>query len=193
MSAEPQPREIPDLREEYLARERRSETRHELRDDGIVAMSGASRAHGRISWNLSGVLYPQLEAHGCEAYVADMRVLIPVTERYTYPDFVVVCGEPEFEDRELDTLLNPVLIIEILSPSTEDYDRGRKLFQYRSIPSLRAILLIAQDRLHVEQYLRQDDGSWLLTDTDSAKGVLDLSMVGARLALSDLYHRVPGV
>ncbi len=190
MSADPQPETGI---EGYLAFERRSETRHEYVDGAIVAMSGASRAHGRISWNISGTLYPQLESQGCEGFVADMRVHVPVTDRYTYPDLVVVCGEPQFEDAELDTLLNPTLIVEVLSPSTEDRDRGSKLFQYRSIPSLEVILLVAQDKLHVEQFVRQQDGSWLLTDVDNLHSVVELPAIGSHLALADVYRRVPGL
>ena len=190
MSAEPQRRCTV---EEYLAFERKQETRHELVDGQIVAMSGASRAHGRISWNITLALGPQLEDQSCEGFVSDMRVRIPMTERYTYPDIVVVCGEPQFEDAELDTLLTPTLIIEILSPTTEDQDRGRKLFHYRSIPSLQTILLVAQDKVHVEQLARQPDGSWLLTESDDPKAVLDLAAIGARLALADVYRRVPAL
>ncbi|MCP4661999.1 MAG: Uma2 family endonuclease [bacterium] len=179
--------------EEYLAFERQSETKHEFLDGEIVAMSGASRAHGLIAWNLSGILYPQLKTGGYEAFSGDMRVHIPVTERYTYPDLVVACGEPQFEDEELDTLLNPTLIVEILSPTTEDKDRGTKLFQYRSIPSLQVILLVAQDKVHVEQFRRQQDGTWLLTDFDGLEDVLELPTIGSWLDLADVYDRVPGL
>ncbi len=190
MSAEPQHKWTVD---EYLAFERHDEVRHEFVDGEVVAMSGASRAHGRISWNIAGALYPQLEGARCEGFISDMRVRIPTTTRYTYPDIVVVCGEPQFEDDELDTLLNPTLIIEVLSPTTEDQDRGRKLFHYRSIPSLEVILLVAQDQVHIEQLARHSDGSWRLTETDDREGILDLAAVGARLALADVYRRVRGL
>ncbi len=190
MSAEPQPQRHWTV-EEYLAYERQAEFRHELIGGEIVAMSGASRIHGRISWDIAGALHPQLASGDCEGFVSDMRVRIPMTERYTYPDIVVVCGEARFEDDELDTLVNPALIIEILSPSTEDHDRGRKLFHYRSIPSLQAILLVAQDQVHVEQLARQPDGSWLLTESDDRDAVLDLAAIGARLVLADVYRRLP--
>jgi Uma2 family endonuclease len=190
MSAQPQRKPTS---AEYLVFERQSEEKHEYQGGEIIAMSGASRAHGRISWNLSGTLFPQLESRGCEAFVSDMRVHIPVTDRYTYPDLVVACGDPRFEDAELDTLTTPTLIIEILSPTTEDRDRGTKLFQYRSIPSLEVILLVAQDRVHVEQYLRQGDGSWILTDFDDLETVLELPAIGSRLTLADIYKRVPGL
>jgi Uma2 family endonuclease len=187
MSAEPQQKWTP---QEYLAFERGSETKHEYVQGELFAMSGASRKHGRISWNITLALGPQLERRGCEGFAGDMRVRIPTTDRYNYPDIVVACGEPEFEDTELDTLLNPVLIIEILSPTTEDYDRGRKLFHYRSIPSLQTILLVAQDKAHVEMYERQPDGRWVLSETESMGEELDLPAVGARLAVADVYHRV---
>ncbi len=190
MSAEPQSKLSV---KEYLAFERQSESKHEFLDGEIVAMSGASRAHGRISWNLTVSLDAQLKGQGCEGFAGDMRVHIPVTDRYTYPDLVVACGEPHFEDAELDTLTNPTLIVEILSPTTEDKDRGTKLFQYRSIPSLQVILLVAQAEVHVEQYLRQEDGTWILTDFDDRADVLELPAIGSRLALADVYRRVPGL
>ena len=179
--------------EEYLAFERGSEARHEYIDGQVIAMSGASRAHGRISWNVTAALDPQLEQEGCEGFASDMRVHIPATGKYTYPDIVVAYGEPHFEDDELDTLLNPSLIIEILSPSTEVQDRGRKLFDYRSIPSLRYILLVAQDRIHVEYVVRQDDGSWLLTEVSQPDAVLELPAINARLVLKEIYRRVAGI
>lgn len=190
MSAEPQRKYSV---EDYLTFERQSETRHEYLDGEIFAMGGASWVHNRISWNITVALDPQLESQGCEGFAGDMRVHIPATDRYTYPDIAVVCGEPQFEDAELDTLLNPNLIIEILSPSTEVHDRGRKLFAYRSIPSLETILLIAQDQAHVEQLCRQRDGSWVLTETDDLGAVIDIQGIQARLALEQIYRRVPGL
>ncbi len=190
MSAQPQRKWTV---EGYLAFERENESRHEYGDGEIFAMGGASRIHNRISWNITVALDPQLESQGCEGFAADMRVGIQASERYTYPDVVVVCGEPEFEDAEVDTLLNPTLIIEVLSPSTEDHDRGRKLFDYRAIPSLQIILLIAQDRVHVEQLARQDDGSWVLTESDDLGAVVELPVIGSRLVLADVYRRVLGL
>ena len=190
MSAEPQRKWTV---KEYLAFERQSDVKHEYFAGELFAMSGASRAHNRISWNVTVALGPQLEKRACEGYAADMRVHIPATDRYTYPDIVVVCGEPEFEDAEVDTLLNPTLIIEILSPSTEDHDRGRKLFDYRSIPSLKSIVLVAQNQVHVEQLARQDDGSWNLTETDDVQTTVDLRGLEAHLKLADVYRRVPGL
>jgi len=143
MSAEPHSRIS---LEDYLAAERQAETKSEYLKGEVFAMSGASRQHNLIVWNLSGALYSQLRGRGCEAYVGDVRVHIPATGLYTYPDIAVVCGEPRFEDGELDTLLNPTLLIEVLSPSTEGYDRGKKAAHYRTLDSLREYVLVSRKR-----------------------------------------------
>jgi Uma2 family endonuclease len=114
---------------------------------------------------------------------------VSATGLYTYPDVVVVCGEPQFEDTEIDTLLNPKLIVEVLSKSTEDYDRGTKFLHYRALPSLTEYILVAQDRDHVEHHLHQSEG-WLLTETDRRDDIIDLPSVGARLALTEVYDGV---
>ncbi|MEE8587203.1 MAG: Uma2 family endonuclease [Acidobacteriota bacterium] len=190
MSAEPQGRLGV---EEYLALERGSETRHEYLDGEIFAMSGASREHNLIGTNIVGTLHPQLKRPGCEKYANDMRVRIPATGLYAYPDVVVACEEPRFEDDERDTLLNPTLIFEILSPSTEDYDRGRKFVHCRSLPSLQVYLLVAQDRIHVEVFTRQQDDRWVLWETDDLNATLELPAISATLAVADIYDRVPGI
>lgn len=180
--------------EEYLAFERTSEIKHEYLDGEIFAMSGASRSHNRISWNIVAALDPQLKESGCEGFVSDQRVQIPATGLFTYPDVVVVCGEPElYGDETPETLVNPTLIVEVLSSTTEDYDRGRKFAHYRGIPSLQLYLLVAQERAHVERFERQPNGLWLLYETDDLEERLDLPAVGAGLALSDVYYRVPGI
>ncbi|MCP4657820.1 MAG: Uma2 family endonuclease [bacterium] len=176
--------------EEYLAFERESPIKHEHYGGEISAMAGASAAHNRITWNIVEALGPQLKARGCEGFVADMRVLIPATGLYTYPDVAVVCDEPEFADEELDTLLNPILIIEILSPATEDYDRGRKFAHYRSLPSLSAYLVIAQEEVRAELSVRQPDGSWRFSETTAIDARVELSPIGATLTLADVYARV---
>ena len=180
--------------EEYLAFERASDEKHELFEGELFAMSGASRQHGRICWNVATALGPQLRQSGCEGFVSDMRVHVPATGLYTYPDVVVVCGEPAFLDEETpDTLLNPTLLLEVLSPSTEDYDRGRKFAHYRSLPSLEIFVLIAQDRVHVERFSRQPDGGWLLEESDDLGSDLELPGIGATLSLREVYDRVPGL
>lgn len=185
MASDPRPRISS---EDYLALERRSETRSEYLDGEIFAMTGATRRHNRIGLNVAFALDSQLKARGCEVYAMDIRVKVSATGLYTYPDVVVVCGESQFEDAEVDTLLNPRVVIEVLSKSTEDYDRGTKFLHYRALSSLSEYLLVAQDRAHVEHYVRQND-SWVFTETDRMEDVVELPSVDARLALADIYDR----
>ena len=186
MSALPEPYLAP---EEYLAIERKAAYKSEYSDGEMYAMSGASREHNRITVNLVRVIGNQLRGSSCEPFSADMRVRIPFPRRYVYPDLVVACGEAEFEDDELDVLLNPVLIIEVLSPSTENYDRGTKLGWYRRISSLREYVLVSQDSPHIERFVKRDEG-WVLTDTDGIEAVVRLESIGCQLALADIYDRV---
>lgn len=179
--------------EEYLALERQAELKSEFHAGEIFAMAGASRRHNLINGNLFAALHPQVVGRGCEIYASDMRVLIPDTELFTYPDLTIVCDEPQFRDEELDTLLNPTLVAEVLSSSTEDYDRGRKFAHYRTLPSLRGYLLVAQDRVHAELFTRQPDDRWLLSETDEISVTLELSVIEVTLALGDVYARVPGL
>lgn len=176
--------------EEYLERERAAEIRSEYLQGRIVAMSGASRRHGLISMNLSGLLHAQLRGRPCEAFAADMRVQVAEADFFTYPDIAVVCEEPQLADSHHDTLLNPTVLIEILSPSTADYDRGRKFEYYRHLASLREYVLVAQDRVHVEHYTRQDDGSWRLTETDDPQAEVRLPSIGCTLRLEEVYEKV---
>lgn len=176
--------------EEYLAIERKAESKSEYINGEIVAMTGASRQHNLIVVNIAGELRQQLRGRPCEIYSNDMRVRIPSTRLYTYPDLVVVCGEPQFEDDYLDTLLNPTLIIEVLSESTEGYDRGKKFGFYRTIPSLAEYLLIAQDEQRVEQYAKQPDGRWLLSEYRSTDDVAELASIQCQLALTEVYDKV---
>jgi len=176
--------------EEYLALERRSETKNEYLNGEIFAMAGASRSHNLIAGNAFAVLHQQLRGRGCEVYTNDMRVLAPAADLLTYPDVLVVCGDPQLADEELDTLLNPTLIIEVLSPSTESYDRGRKFASYRTIPSFVEYLLLAQDRVSAEHFVKQQNGGWLLTEANRFEDVLDLPSIGCTLAMRDTYDRV---
>lgn len=187
MSSQPETYLTP---EEYLALEREAEYKNEYFAGEIYAMVGASRKHNLISSNIVWTLVAQLKAKSCEVYSSDMRVKAPATDSYMYPDVSVVCGEPEFEDKYVDTLLNPVLIIEILSRSTASYDRIKKFGYYRTIESLSEYLLVAQDEYKVEQYVRQADGRWLLSDIRSLEGMVELSSVGCMLALKDVYDKV---
>ena len=175
---------------EYLARERTAETKSEYYAGEVFAMTGASRRHNLVVTNLVRSLTNQLWNRDCDVLASDMRVRVPETDSYVYPDVVVVCGEPRLEDSELDTLLNPTLIIEVLSPSTADFDRGGKLEHYRTIESLAEVLILAQDRAHAEHWVRQPDGHWLFEEAGSTEGVLRLESVGCELKLADAYHRV---
>jgi Uma2 family endonuclease len=176
--------------EEYLAAERQNEYKSEYLDGEMVAMTGASRRHNLVAVNITGELHRQLRGRPCETYANDMRVRLPSTRVYTYPDVVVVCGEPQFEDDYLDTLLNPTLIVEVLSESTERYDRGRKFGFYRTIESLAEYVLVAQDEYRVEQYAKQTGGRWLLSDHRSPEDVVELTSVGCALGLRDVYEKV---
>ena len=176
--------------DEYLTIERRSEHRSEYFDGEIFAMTGASRKHNLVAGNIFGSLWQQLRGKPCEVYPSDMRVLIPSANLYTYPDVVVVCGEPQFEDGRVDTLLNPTLLVEVLSKSTASYDRSVKSGYYRTLPSLAEYLLVAQDERHVAQHTRQADGHWLLADIRGAEGRVELPSVGCVLSLADVYEKV---
>lgn len=176
--------------EEYLVIERRNEYKSEYIDGEMVAMTGASRRHNLITVTITGQLYPQLRGRPCESYSGDMRVRIPTTRAYVYPDVVIVCGEPQLEDDYLDTLLNPTVLIEVLSESTERYDRGRKFGFYRTIESLAEYVLVAQDECRVEQYTKQGDGRWLLTDHRSPEDVVELAPIQCTLKLSEVYEKI---
>lgn len=174
--------------QEYLALERAADVKSEYVDGEIVAMAGASRNPNVITLHIGGELDRQLRGLPCEAYVSDMRVKVGPTH-YTYPDVVVACDDIRFEDDELDTLVNPVAIIEVLSPSTADYDRGGKFTRYRSLPSLQEYVVVAQDRVWVERYSRQGD-MWVLRDFDDIDDTISLDAIGCVLRLSEIYAGV---
>ena len=176
--------------EDYLAVERQAEERSEYLDGEMFAMTGGSLRHNLIVGNLVGELRQQLKKGPCQVYPSDLRVHVPATGLYTYPDIIVVCGEPKLEDQNFDTLLNPRLIVEVLSPTTEAYDRGKKFEHYRTIDSLAEYVLVAQDEPRVEQFLRQDGHRWLLTSTSGLDGAVSLSSIEAELALAEIYDKV---
>jgi Uma2 family endonuclease len=177
--------------QDYLAIERAAETKSEYLDGEMVAMTGTSRWHNLIVTNLVRDLSQQLKQRPCEVYSNDQRVRIPTTGLYTYPDLVVACAEPRFEDDELDTLLNPVLLVEVLSPSTESYDRGKKFEHYRTLDSLVEYLLVSQDEVLLEQFVRQEAGAWRFTATSGREGAVELPSIGCTLALAEVYDKVP--
>jgi len=187
MSTQPKPWYTP---EEYLALERDSETKHEYFDGEIFAMAGATEPHVAIVTNLVISLGNQLKGRRCRVYSSDMRVKVSATGLYTYPDLAIVCGEREFEDDRRDTLLNPNVIIEVLSPSTEAYDRGKKFGHYRRIESLAEYLLVAQDTPRVERYLRQPDGDWLLHEAARMEDTVSLPTIHCELRLAEVFDGV---
>jgi Uma2 family endonuclease len=176
--------------EEYLALERKAEYKSEYLHGEIFAMTGASRKHNLIAVNTASSLNQQLRGRPCEVYVSDMRVKVAASGLYTYPDVVVVCGQPQFEDDYLDTLLNPTVLFEILSKSTERYDRIAKSDYYRTLESLTEHLLIAQDEVHVEHYVKQADGQWSLSELHSIDAAIELPSISCSLALRDVYDKV---
>jgi Uma2 family endonuclease len=176
--------------EEYLAFERQAPYKSEYFNGEVFAMSGASRRHNLISLNIGAELRAQLRQRPCEVYTSDMRVKITRTGLYTYPDVVVVCEEATFEDADVDTLLNPTLLVEVLSKTTEDYDRGGKFEHYRTLPSVQEYLLVAQERCHIVHYTRQPDNTWLLAETDDISDHIRLPSLGCDLALSEVYAKV---
>lgn len=176
--------------EDYLKQERSSSYKSEFVDGEVYAMTGASRKHNLIAVNIAGELRNQLKNRPCEAYVNDMRVKAAEARSYHYPDIVVVCGVPQFEDEQVDTLLNPTLLIEVLSPSTEAYDRGSKFAHYRKIASLREYLLVAQDQPNIERYVRQGEAAWVLTEAEGLEASMSLESVDCTLSLREVYDKV---
>jgi len=187
MTALPKKRYTP---EEYLAIDRQAPFKSEYHAGEIFAMAGASEEHNIITVNLTVALGSQLRGGPCRPFAADMRVRVGPADLYAYPDVVVVCGERRYADEQRDVLLNPTVIIEVLSPGTEDYDRGDKFTGYRYLDSLQEYLLVAQDRPHVEHYTRQPDGRWLLSEAAHLEAVIHLPSLAADLALSEVYADV---
>ncbi len=175
--------------EEYIVLEREAEFKSEYRDGQIVMMPGASREHVLISGNIFGHLFIQLLDRTCEVYANDMRVKVRDSGLYTYPDVIVVCDEPRFEDGYFDTLLNPTVIVEVLSPSTEDYDRRGKFYAYQTLDSLQEYILVSQYDVHVEQYIRQDE-VWQLIEYRSLEDVMINASIECQLAIRAIYAKV---
>jgi Uma2 family endonuclease len=170
----------------YLEQERLTEGKNEYIDGEIFAMSGASPAHNLIVMNIGAALHGQLKKRPCRVYPSDLRV--QVADGYVYPDVTVVCGRPEFT--EGDNLRNPALLVEVLSPSTEDYDLGGKFARYRQLSSLRDYVLVAQDKTHLMHYSRQDATHWLLTEITDPQAVLELPGIQCNLAVAEVYEKV---
>ncbi len=186
MSAQPQPYYTP---EEYLALERAAKYKSEYLDGEIFAMSGASLPHNDIVTNIVWQIRGAFQGRPCRVWGSDMRVRVAATGLYTYPDVVAVCGSLEIADDHRDTLLNPTVIFEILSPSTEGYDRGKKFAHYARLPSLTDYVLVAQDEVRVEHFQRQGN-SWLMTTFTSLDETLGLAAIASDLPLNLIYENV---
>ena len=176
--------------QEYLILERESEVRHEYLNGEIFEMAGANKRHNLISSNMIRVISNQIHDRECSVYGSDMRIKIRATEKYTYPDVVALCGPEEFEDETEDNLLNPALIIEVLSKTTEAYDRGAKFAYYQSIESFREYVLITQEPFRVEQFVRKDTSMWTYFEFRLADDVVKLSSIDCKLGLRDIYHKI---
>lgn len=177
--------------EEYLALERESEVKYEYWDGEVFAMSGGTLAHDVIMWNASNALGAQLDGKDCRVFTNNMQIKVPAAPPYRYGDGAVVCGRVEVERfNGADLLVNPVLIIEVLSPSTEAYDRGDKFTYYKSIQSFREYLLIAQHRPHITHYVKSDTGKWDYEETNDLTSSIYLPTIDCTLALSDVYREV---
>jgi Uma2 family endonuclease len=176
--------------EEYLAMERHAPTKSEYLRGEVYALAGASRQHVMIMTNTIVALATRLKGRPCAVFGSDLRVKVPLTGLYTYPDVSVVCGEAQFEDREQDNLLHPTVIVEILSDSTERYDRGDKFAHYRRLESLTDYILISQHRPLVEHFARQPEDSWLLKAYEGIEAIAAIPSIGCELPLADVYDKV---
>lgn len=189
MSAKPERKYISP--EGYLAMERESLEKHEYFDGEIFDMAGTSEGHAAICSNINASLNFQLKKRPYKSYQSDLRVYIPAMGLYTYPDVIVVCGKPQLlEDDYLDTLLNLDLIVEVLSPSTADYDKGTKFDHYRTIESLKEYVLVWQDKKRVACYTKQADGSWVLRDFIGEDAEIGLTSIDCKLLIEDIYDKV---
>lgn len=175
---------------EYLAFERTQPDKHEFVDGQVGLQAGSSRVHVLINTNLISSLHQQLRQRPCSVYGSDLRIAIPQARRYVYPDVAVLCEPAHFEDEFEDTLTNPTLIGEILSPTTERYDRGKKFQAYQTLPSFQEYLLIAQDTTMVEHFVRHSDALWTFEVVTDPTAVLTLASIGCELRLEELYEKV---
>lgn len=177
--------------DEYLAFERGTDARHEYLDGHVYAMAGESLEHSRICVNLAGELREQLKGRPCEVLSANMKVVANVESLFAYPDLSVVCGLPLFHDERKDVLINPTVIFEVLSPSTEAYDRGEKFLRYRAqIPTLQDYVLVSQGEPLVEHFTRQPDGTWVSETVSGLSESLYLASIECRVLLEEIYSRV---
>jgi Uma2 family endonuclease len=174
---------------EYLEIERKSEIRSEYIAGRMFAMSGASRRHSFITGNFHRELSTQMRGRACEAHTIDMRVKVSPTGMYTYPDIVALCGEARLEDEHFDTLLNPTVIVEVLSDSTEAYDRGEKFAHYRRLDTLREYVLVSQDKIRIERFRREGE-EWTLSEVSDPEATLHLESIDCHVTVAAIYEKV---
>ncbi len=176
--------------EDYFALEARGEGKHEYYRGEIFAMTGGTARHSQIAVNVTSSLTNQLRGKSCVVYNSDLRVKIEASSLYTYPDALVICGPAQYDGKREDIVLNPTLIVEVLSSSTEQYDRGKKFQHYRKIPSLQAYLLITQEAMLVELYTRWSETEWRLSDYSAPDAEIPLPAIDAVVQLADIYEKV---
>ncbi|MDQ6704328.1 MAG: Uma2 family endonuclease [Acidobacteriota bacterium] len=188
MSANPAPRITP---EQYLEAERSAEFKHEYYQGRIFAMSGGTHPHGVIICNFAGEMRQALKSRPCLVSTTDVRVRVSETGLYTYPDILVICGDPADADDRKDTILNPTVIVEVLSRSTEAHDRGFKFAQYWKLDSLKAYILVSQDEARVEIFERRSKEQWILTEYAGMESACRIESIDCEIELSEIYDKVP--
>lgn len=176
--------------EEYLEIERNAEFKNEYYNGEMFALAGASYVHNRITRNISKALGLQLKGKVCEEFQSDLKIKEKISGLFTYPDVVVIRGEPEFYDDEKDVVVNPAVIMEVLSKSTETYDRGFKFELYRRIEALKDYFMVSQDKISIEYYTRNDDDSWTLKEFKKINQNIEIKSIGCILELKDVYYKV---
>jgi Uma2 family endonuclease len=175
---------------EYLEFERAAEFKHEFFDGAVFAMAGGTPEHSLIATNLAAEFRNRLKAHPCVPYDADLRIKVEATGLFTYPDLSVICGPLQFATGTKDTVVNPTVLVEVLSDSTEAYDRGKKFENYRQISTLRDYLLVSQTAPRIEQFMRQPDGRWLFHEAAGLEATLDIPSLRIVLSLAEIFARV---
>jgi Uma2 family endonuclease len=173
---------------DYLLQERKAEVKSEFVDGSVFAMAGGTRRHSRLAVRLASALERRLAGKTCQVFNGDMRLKVEATELYAYPDVQVACGELRFEDEQEDTLLNPRIIVEVLSEATAGWDRGDKFWHYRHLDSLAEYVLVSQEAWRVEHFLRQPDGTWLLQTVEGEGGVLSLPAIKCKIPLTEIFE-----
>jgi Uma2 family endonuclease len=181
--------QTPLTEEEYFALDSAAEFKNEFYDGVMYAMAGTTPTHSLITANLTAELYQALKQRACRVYVSDLRVRAN-RNTYTYPDIAVVCGEPRLAENNKNTLINPTILVEVLSPSTESHHRGLKFIRYRQLESLKEYVLVSQDQPRVETYVRQPSGSWLLSEFTALDSSATFDSLECKIPLADIYHQV---